>query len=137
MAGEQANQSALTATVSDDNYGAQGACLTDKIYFDVPFEQKDDAKAAGLRWDSAARKWYAVSAEIASAFARPVATGAGKAEQNDRHYFKVPFLQKDRAKAMGMRFDGKRKLWFAPSSTLAVDAARIFKRIVASMEDNG
>ena len=136
MAGEQANRSASKATISDSDYGAQGVCVADKIYFDIPFEQKDSAKAAGLRWDSAARKWYASSAEIASASAWPVATCVGETEQANRHYFKVPFLQKDRAKAMGMRFDGTRKLWFAPSSALAVDATRIFERIVASMEDN-
>jgi exodeoxyribonuclease VII large subunit len=27
-------------------------------YLDVPFRQKDDAKALGARWDGAARRWY-------------------------------------------------------------------------------
>lgn len=27
-------------------------------YLDVPFREKDDAKALGARWDAAARKWY-------------------------------------------------------------------------------
>jgi hypothetical protein len=55
----------------------------------------------------------------------------------DRFYFKVPFLQKDRAKAMGMRFDGIRKLWFAPNQALAVDAARIFERIIDATDNGG
>ena len=29
------------------------------LYLDVPFRQKDEAKALGARWDPAARKWYA------------------------------------------------------------------------------
>ncbi len=31
----------------------------ERIWLDVPFEEKDRAKAAGARWDSAARCWYA------------------------------------------------------------------------------
>ena len=49
--------------------------------------------------------------------------------------FKVPFLQKNRAKAMSMRFDGIRKLWFAPNQALAVDAARIFEGIIEVIDN--
>ncbi len=31
----------------------------ERIFLEVPFSQKDKAKALGARWDSAARKWYA------------------------------------------------------------------------------
>jgi hypothetical protein len=30
-----------------------------KIWLDVPFAEKDEAKALGARWDQAARRWYA------------------------------------------------------------------------------
>ena len=103
--------------------------LASRVYFDIPFERKDTAKAAGLRWDNTIRKWYADNAEIAKAFSLLVEVSAGASTQAERYYFKVPFLQKDRAKTIGMRFDGVRKLWFAPSAALAVDAARIFERI--------
>ena len=106
----------------------EGAPLADKIYFDVPFEQKEAAKAVGLRWDSTIRRWYAGSAEVAEAFSLSVRGKADAPVETDRHYFKVPYLQKDHAKALGMRFDGIRKLWFAPSSALALEAARIFER---------
>ena len=33
--------------------------MAERIWLDVPFEQKDAAKAAGARWDPAARSWYA------------------------------------------------------------------------------
>jgi Domain of unknown function (DUF5710) len=126
---KQVNNSLLPVASSDRNRVAEGACLAGKTYFDVPFEQKETAKAAGLRWDSTIRKWYAASAEIAEAFSLSVRGSADPPGETERYYFKVPFLQKDRAKAMGMRFDGIRKLWFAPSSPLALDAARIFERI--------
>jgi hypothetical protein len=38
---------------------------------------------------------------------------------------------------MGMRFDGIRKLWFAPNQVLALDAARIFDRITEVIDDDG
>ena len=126
---KQINNSPWPVASSDRNRVAQGVCLADKTYFDVPFEQKEIAKAAGLRWDSTIRKWYAASAEIAEAFSLSVQVSAEAHIETERHYFNVPFLQKDRAKAMGMRFDGIRKLWFAPNSALALDAARIFERI--------
>ncbi|MER7862745.1 DUF5710 domain-containing protein [Amycolatopsis japonica] len=31
----------------------------DRIWLDVPFREKDAAKAAGARWDPAAKRWYA------------------------------------------------------------------------------
>ena len=30
-----------------------------RIWLDVPFAEKDEAKAAGARWDAAAKRWYA------------------------------------------------------------------------------
>jgi hypothetical protein len=122
---EQVNSSPVPVSVG--GHFAEGASLADKIYFEVPFEQNEAAKAAGLRWDSTIRKWYAATPESAKAFSRLAEVGAAAPAQADRFYFKVPFLQKDRAKAMGMRFDGIRKLWFAPNQTLAIDAARIFE----------
>ena len=133
---KQASNSTLPVAKSGSNYGVQDACPADKIYFDVPFEQKETAKAAGLRWDSTIRKWYAASAEIAEAFSLSVQGSADAPVETERYYFKVPFLQKDRAKAMGMRFDGIRKLWFAPNSVLAVDAARLFERRVELHNDS-
>ena len=33
--------------------------MPERIWLDVPFGAKDDAKAAGARWDPAAKRWYA------------------------------------------------------------------------------
>lgn len=33
--------------------------MVNRIWLDVPYAQKDAAKAAGARWDSAAKRWYA------------------------------------------------------------------------------
>lgn len=60
-----------------------------KIYLDVPYAQKDAAKALGARWDAANKKWYAPPGKDVSLFAkwqaqsgasmpRAAATGASK-----------------------------------------------------------
>jgi hypothetical protein len=97
-----------------------------KIFFQVLFERKELAKQAGLRWDNAARKWYAASAEIAAAFSNSFEPNVDVPVPTDRHYFNVPFLQRDRAKAIGMKFDGRRKLWFADGTDMAVVASSLF-----------
>lgn len=40
----------------------------DKFYIDCPFEEKDEAKALGARWDANARSWYYVNAKDADKF---------------------------------------------------------------------
>jgi hypothetical protein len=134
---EQVNSVPTPATASVRNHIAEAATLADKIYFEVPFEQKEAAKAAGLRWDNTIRKWYAADTAIAQAFSGSAQCEPAAQAQTERLYFKVPFLQKDRAKAMGMRFDGIRKLWFAPNQALAVDAARSFGRITEVFNNQG
>jgi hypothetical protein len=42
----------------------------EKIYLNVPFAEKDAAKALGARWDAAAKKWYAPADKDASVFAQ-------------------------------------------------------------------
>jgi len=33
--------------------------VNSKIYLDVPYAQKDEAKSLGARWDPSTKKWYA------------------------------------------------------------------------------
>ena len=35
-----------------------------KVSLDVPYAEKDEAKAQGARWDAAARRWYAPRADM-------------------------------------------------------------------------
>jgi len=118
-----------------------------RIYFSVPYEKREEARSAGLRWDGDARKWYAPSVEIAERIKqarqagstsslppepdtdKPTpATRSRASDQADaeRVYFNVPFAEKDKAKAIGMRFDGQRKQWFAPSQDIAKSAGDVF-----------
>ena len=131
-----------------DAAAASAPSTARKIYFSVPYEKRAEARAAGLQWDSDARKWYAPTAEIAARIKaarqregraslppadspqKPAGATEGAAQQaaagGARVYFKVPFEQKDKAKELGMRFDGERGQWFAPDPQVAQAAAAVF-----------
>ncbi|NJA08085.1 hypothetical protein HC024_20455 [Methylococcaceae bacterium WWC4] len=45
--------------------------MTDsKLYLNVPYAQKDAAKALGARWDAAAKKWYVPAGKDPAIFAQ-------------------------------------------------------------------
>jgi len=45
--------------------------MTDsKIYLNVPYVEKDEAKALGARWDATKKKWYVPNTIEISAFAK-------------------------------------------------------------------
>ena len=144
-AGTPSGSTASQAGSSGLRSGA-GSPTARKTYFVVPFDRKDEAKAAGLRWDAEARKWFAPTAEIAKAAKAFEREGGKRAPSGStkapiagtaapppapsavagRVYFRVPFDRKDEAKAMGMRFDGDRKQWFAPSAEIVQAAMAVF-----------
>lgn len=41
------------------HWGRGHEMTTNRIWLDVPYAEKDEAKARGARWDSAAKRWYA------------------------------------------------------------------------------
>lgn len=109
--------------------------LGSKVYFSVRDEKRDEALAAGLRQEVETGRWYAwpeLAARLAAARKAPGdATGSGTAApaaQTGRTYYRVPFARKEEAKAVGMKFDGTRKQWFAPSIEIAATASALFAR---------
>lgn len=44
--------------------------LTPKTFLNVPFAQKDAAKALGARWDAANKKWFVPAGKDIAAFAQ-------------------------------------------------------------------
>jgi hypothetical protein len=49
-----------------------------KIYLNVPYAEKDAAKALGARWDAAVKKWYAPNANDLALFAKWVSESANQ-----------------------------------------------------------
>jgi hypothetical protein len=88
-------------TFTDDHMTSSRPCdvaivsyAEGKIYFNVRFERKEAARAAGLRWDPAVRKWYAPNTEIAESFLASAHGEVLEQTVHERFYFNVPFMQK-------------------------------------------
>ncbi len=43
--------------------GWQEVDLAQRVYFHIPFEEKEDAKKMGCRWDPDRKKWYSVDSD--------------------------------------------------------------------------
>ena len=90
-------------TVEDEN----------RLYLDVPFHEKNDAKKLGAKWDQDARKWYApepVSSQLVSTWG-PGAPPRPK-KRTVKLYLDVPFEDKDEAKLLGARWDRNAVKWY-------------------------
>ena len=94
-----------------------------RTFIDVPFKQKDEAKALGAKWDRQQQSWYVPDGIDSAAFDRwaklPIAPASGASPQpqinhsQDRHYLAVPFGEREAAKAAGARWDAAAKSWYA------------------------
>jgi putative DNA primase/helicase len=96
-------------------------------FIDVPFKDKNEAKALGAKWDRQEQSWYIPSGVPAAAFSRWSEPGArttdGRSEvtpglqisnqASERQYLVVPYSQRTAAKAAGAKWDAAAKSWFA------------------------
>lgn len=96
-------------------------------FIDVPFKDKNEAKALGAKWDRQEQSWYIPSGVPASAFARWSEPGATISDGTSdvrpglqtskpaggRQYLVVPYAERGAAKAAGAKWDVAAKSWFA------------------------
>ena len=82
-----------------------------KVYLNVPFEDKDEVKKLGAKWDQDTKKWYVGEFALVKDFQK------WQAPEGGRKYLKVPFDNKDEAKALGARFDMDKKQWYISQGT--------------------
>ncbi|CAK0836482.1 unnamed protein product [Prorocentrum cordatum] len=108
-----------------------------RTYLEVPFPEKDEAKALGAKWDPDQQKWFAEPGAGAAGVARwlprraaggaerrpPEAAGVAQAYPAKpwRTYLQVPFKEKDAAKLVGARWDPDRRQWFVEPGTSLAD----------------
>ena len=100
-------------------------------YLAVPYAEKDQAKALGARWDPQAKLWYDPGPDHNAQLDRwnkltdrineiPVPKSpeqAPVAAENTRKYLAVPYNDKDKAKALGARWDNRAKQWYDPTGS--------------------
>lgn len=108
-----------------------------KTFINVPFKEKNEAKALGAKWDREAQSWYIPPGIDADPFAKwqpngqnqaqepakAVRQGPGEGEssqalktpESSRQYLAVPYGERNAAKAAGAKWDATAKSWYAPA----------------------
>jgi putative DNA primase/helicase len=89
---------------------------------DVPYTQKDEARAAGAKFDKETKVWY-VTNPIAFSKTRQWADPFNTAEENavcppmeiERHWLDVPYEQAKAARRRGYEFDKAAGCWYDPA----------------------
>lgn len=114
------------------------ASQSDKTYLNVPYKQKEEAKALGARWDRQQQSWYVpagVDPAPLAKWAQGAATAAADGSQTTaateskqpeqkpeqmRQYLAVPYGERLAAKAAGAIWDKPAKSWYAgPQADMA------------------
>ena len=101
----------------------------ERAYFDVPYEQRQEAKALGCKWDKDSKKWFISEAtperieamekagfktvEVEQKNLESVQKNEN-AETKQKTLLSVPFEEKDLAKELGAKFDRETKSWYVP-----------------------
>lgn len=126
-------QEKFSDTVNFKQQGSQAskAALSEKTFIEVPFKQKDEAKALGAKWDRQEQSWYVPASVDPAPFAKwaqgaaTAATDAPKVSQaiqgqaesknptQERQYLAVPYGEHVAAKAAGAMWDKAAKSWYA------------------------
>ena len=113
---------------------------SERAYLDVPDRaDNDEVRALGGKWDRKARSWYAPPGTDLSGFAKwlperrargeaaELSADAGAAaggESGKATWLRVPFAEKEEAKALGARWNRSARKWYAP---LGVDVGPLQK----------
>ncbi|SOD98567.1 zincin-like metallopeptidase domain-containing protein [Caenispirillum bisanense] len=109
----------------------------ERHYLDVPYPERHAAKAAGARWDKAAKSWYVPEGTDPAAFAKwekgaeapapapaPAPTAEKAPDKTERVYLAVPYPERHAAKAAGARWDRHRKAWYVGTDADPAAVAR-------------
>ena len=114
---EEEKQILMQYKQKDDNTDKKQARVKKSevnTYLDVPFAEKDEAKALGARFDMTQKMWYVPKGKDVAAFAKWAPS------QNitsvKKVYVNVPFSMKDEVKAAGAYWDGNKKKWYFQST---------------------
>jgi len=108
----------LSKVVAGYGFGAKDkkpqkvAAANISTYLDVPFSDKDAVKALGARWDGTKTAWYVPNGVDIEPFKKWI-NGSGS-KTIKKITLNVPFDDKDEAKRLGARWDGK--AWYIMSN---------------------
>jgi DNA helicase-2/ATP-dependent DNA helicase PcrA len=85
----------------------------------VPFDERDEAKKLGAKYDPDNKTWYIPPGIDPDPFAKWTGKQANQKKQppkaipeSEKTYLDVPYRERAVAKELGALFDGERKLWY-------------------------
>ena len=91
-----------------------------RIYLNCPFDDKEECKELGGRWDGDEKKWY-ITPEMDSEPFSKWAEVSDQAETEllsqtakEKTYLNCTFDDKEECKSLGGKWDGDAKKWFVP-----------------------
>ena len=109
--------------------GPPQSSSTSRVYFKVPYSNKEAAKSLGAKFDWKRKLWYADKRRTIEALAAHFFRPGGEV------YFAVAFDEKEEAKAMGAQFDFEdRRAWFAPDVAVMRSLDARFPRLGPKIE---
>jgi frataxin-like iron-binding protein CyaY len=83
----------------------------ERIYLDVPYDNRADAKVSGAKWDAENKKWY-FNKDGETDLSDYQKELIEKWKIKPKIYLTVPFEYKDDAKERGARWDAENKRWY-------------------------
>ena len=124
-------QSKMSSVQNTNSTSQQGNSQDDKVYINVPFREKNEAKILGARWNRGQQSWYIPAGVEQALFSKwkqsgdstlnaqaettNIKTATDKVRAN-RQYLAVPYRERLAAKAEGALWDKQVKSWYALST---------------------
>jgi phage/plasmid primase-like uncharacterized protein len=119
-------QAQIRSTQDIDSKRQQSNGQNDKTYLNVPYREKNEAKALGASWDRGQQSWYIPAGIEHTLFSKWLqagdATSTAQVKTNiktatdevkeDRQYLAVPYSERILAKAEGALWDKQAKSWY-------------------------
>lgn len=96
----------------------------DRLYLNVSFKEKEEAKALGAKWDRQEKSWYIPADADTTPFANwlkkeeetmhaPEPEAIQQRRDSERLYLAVPYVERKEAKAAGAKWDSIAQSWYA------------------------
>ena len=110
----------------------------ERVYFEVPYNEKSEARELGGYWDANVKKWYAPTPEIrdqmetkwsVSSVSKKRKRELGKEPDHVSDFFNVPAQDSTFAEQKGAEWSLEKKCYFAPSLTTWQELAGFFDQI--------
>ena len=130
---EEENISAISSDAGiDKNISAveANAIANTKIFIDVPYAEKDDARVLGAKWDRNVQSWYIPKGLNTELFSKWMKDNYKNNQVNpnfnqDRIYLAVPYADKEKVKAMGGIWDKAKKSWYVLAENAEFKAGKL------------